>query len=92
MEAEGCRKALNSVLANNVHVTITSEMRKKYPGVKYQYDVWHLAKWMVKKLTLKAKKKGQDLLPWIQSSPTISGGEYQRAMEIVMSLEKSGHQ
>ena len=77
MEAEGCRRALDSVLANNVqvrclttdrHVTITSEMRKRYPGVKHQCDVWHLAKWIVKKLTLKAKKKKcQDLLPWIQS-------------------------
>ena len=77
MEAEECRRALDSVLANNVqvrclttdrHVTITSEMRKKYPGVQHQYDVWHLAKWIVKKLTLTAKKKKcQDLLPWKQS-------------------------
>ena len=77
MEAEGCRRALDSVLANNFqvqclttdrHVTITSEMRKKYPRVKHQCDVWLLAKWIVKKLTLKAKKKKcQDLLPWIQS-------------------------
>ena len=48
MEAEGCRRALDSVLVNNVkvrclttdrHVTIMSEMRKKYPGVQHQYDV-----------------------------------------------------
>ena len=77
MEAEGCRRALDSMLASNVqvrclttdrHVTVTSEMRKKYPRIKHQYDVWHMAKWVVKKLTQKAKKKKcQGLLPWIQS-------------------------
>ena len=47
------------------HVNIMSKMRKKYPGVKHQCDVWHLAKWVVQKLA--KKKKYQDLLPWIQS-------------------------
>ena len=77
MEVEGCRRVLDNVLSSNLqvrclttdrHISITAEMRKTYPTIKHQYDVWHMAKWIVKKLTLKGKgKKCQDLLPWIQS-------------------------
>lgn len=72
MEVEGCRRALNNVLSSNLqvpclttdrHISIMAEKRKTYPTIKHQYAVWHMAKWIVKKLTLKAKgKKCQDLL------------------------------
>ncbi|XP_028414363.1 uncharacterized protein LOC114537519 [Dendronephthya gigantea] len=43
-------------------------MRTNYSKIEHQYDVWHLSKWVTKKLTKKAKKKGcEELLPWIQS-------------------------
>lgn len=43
-------------------------MRKLYSMIKHQYDVWHLAKWVTKNLTAKAKAKGCDgLFQWIQS-------------------------
>ena len=44
-------------------------MDKVYtPGINHQYDVWHISKWVVKKLTNKAKLKGcEELFPWIQS-------------------------
>ena len=42
-------------------------MRKKYPSIIHQYDVWHLSKWVTKKLTKKAKKKGNEpLFQWIR--------------------------
>ena len=77
MENEGCQRSLNKVIAQNVkirslttdrHTQITSELRKKYPSIIHQYDVWHLSKWVTKKLTKKAKKKGNEiLLKWVQS-------------------------
>ena len=51
MENEGCQRSLNKVIDQNVHIRslstdrhtqITSEMRKKYPSIIHQYDVWHL--------------------------------------------------
>lgn len=77
MEYEGCKRALDSVIKKKVpirclttdrHVTITAKMKSNYPKIKHQYDVWHLSKWVTKKLSMKAKKKGcGELLPWIQS-------------------------
>ena len=76
MENEGCQRSLNKVMDQNVkirslatdrHTTITAEMRKKYPSIIHQYDVWHLSKWVTKKLTKKAKKKGNEtLFKWIK--------------------------
>lgn len=43
-------------------------MKKKHSKITHQYDVWHLAKWVVKKLTKKAKKKDcAEIMTWIQS-------------------------
>ena len=55
-------------VATDCHVSIASCMSKHYPQISHQYDVWHLSKWVVKKLTNKAKQKGcEELAPWIQS-------------------------
>lgn len=77
MENEGCQRSLNNVLSKKIkvrslttdrHTQITAELRKKYPSIIHQYDVWHLSKWVTKKLSKKAKKKGnEDLIKWIQS-------------------------
>ena len=77
MEYEGCKRTLNSIIKKKIpirclttdrHTTITSKMRTNYSNIVHQYDVWHLSKWVTKKLTKKAKKKDcQELLPWIQS-------------------------
>ena len=77
MEPEGCKRCLNALLKNKVkvrclatdrHTTVAANMRKLYPNMVHQYDTWHLAKWVVKKLTKKAKTKGcEDLNRWIQS-------------------------
>ena len=77
MEAEGCNRVLKNLKSKGVkvrclttdrHTTITSEMRKKHSKIIHQYDVWHLSKWVVKKLAKKSKKKEfQDLTAWIRS-------------------------
>ena len=77
MENEGCQRSLKKVISKKIkvrclttdrHTQITSEMRKKYPTIIHQYDVWHLSKWVTKKLRKKAKKKGNEkLCEWIQS-------------------------
>ena len=76
MEYEGCKRSLNSVIKKKVpirclttdrHTTITAKMRTVFPTIDHQYDVWHLSKWVTKKLSKKAKKKGcEELTAWIQ--------------------------
>ena len=77
MEKEGFSRCIQLLTSNDVtisriatdrHVTISSCMAKDHPHIKHQYDVWHLSKWVVNKLTNKAKEKGcEELSPWIQS-------------------------
>ena len=55
-------------VATDRHVSIASCMSRDYPHISHQYDVWHLSKWVVKKLTNKPKQKGcEELAPGIQS-------------------------
>ena len=53
------------VVATDRHVSIKSDMKRNYPAhVDHQFDAWHLAKSVTKKLTEKAKKKNcGDLFP-----------------------------
>ena len=77
MEKEGFTRCIEMLEAKGVnigrvatdrHVSISSCITKDYPHINHQYDVWHLSKWVVKKLTNKAKQKGcEELAPWIQS-------------------------
>jgi len=77
MEYEGCKRSLDNLLNHQLpirclstdrHVQITAQLQKRYPNIKHQYDVWHLAKSVTKKLTQKAKTKCNDeLRPWIKS-------------------------
>jgi len=56
------------ILATDRHLMIGSIMKKEFPGVSHQFDVWHVAKSITKKLTAKGKtKECEDLNPWIQS-------------------------
>ena len=49
------------------HISIRSFMDKQ-SGIKHQYDVWHFAKSIVKKLHNKSsQKKYEGIGPWIQS-------------------------
>ena len=77
MEREGFKRCMEhiqgkgakvKVVATDRHVSIKSDMKRNYPDVDHQFDVWHLAKSVTKKLTEKAKKKDcGDLFPWIKS-------------------------
>ena len=56
------------LIATDRHVSISSFMNKEGPQINQQYDVWHLSKWVIKKLTSKAQRMGcEELMPWIQS-------------------------
>ena len=78
MEKEGFKRCIESLeddrvqidrIATDRHVSISSFMNKERPQINHQYDVWHLSKWVVKKLTSKAQQKGcEELMPWIQST------------------------
>ena len=64
MEKEGLSRCIEMLESKNVstatdyHVSISSSTNKDHPNINHQYDVWHLSKWAVKKLTNKAKQKG----------------------------------
>ena len=77
MEVEGFRRCMNyllelgftiEVLATDRHVQIRSVMNKEFSNINHQFDVWHLANNLKKKLTQRAKSKGaEELSPWIKA-------------------------
>ena len=77
MEKEGFSRCIEmlenkdvtiSRIATDRHVSISSSMNKDHPTTNHRYDVWHLSKWVVKKLTNKAKLMGcEELFSWMQS-------------------------
>ena len=84
MEPEGCNRRLNTLLKKRVnvrclatdrHTTVSSNMRKLYPNIIYQYDTWHLAKWVVKKLPKKPRPKDvKTSVSGFNAFPTTCGG------------------
>ncbi|XP_054760802.2 uncharacterized protein LOC129267074 [Lytechinus pictus] len=76
MEKVGCKMSLDDMLAAGVEVKIFATdrhggirkmLREEYEWIDHQFDVWHFAKSVVKRLTNKAKTRDcQDLAPWIQ--------------------------
>ena len=70
METEGLRRCLTHVLDSGVQVLsiATDLMKKTYPYIEHQYDMWHLTKGVTKQLTKHGKAKHcEKLLPWIHS-------------------------
>jgi len=77
MEREGFKRCMEviaerrvdvEVIATDGHIGIAADIKKDYPQVDHQLDVWHLAKRVKSKLTEKAKKKDcSELFPWIKS-------------------------
>ena len=66
MEKEGLERCLTNVLAKDVlvksistdrHTGVSALLKRKHPTIDHQYDVWHLAKSIVKKLTKAGKAK-----------------------------------
>jgi len=57
-----------TTLATDRHVQITSYMYKEQPQIEHQYDVWHMAKWLSKKLSAVGKKaKCVSVAKWSKS-------------------------
>ena len=57
-----------STLGTDRHPQITALMKKEYPAINHQFDIWHLAKSLSKKLRhASSKKEWQDLGLWKKS-------------------------
>ena len=77
MEKEGFERCFTELseegvvisrIATDRHTSIASTMDKTHQDTCHQYDVWHVSKWVVKKLQGEAKVKAcEDLAPWIRS-------------------------
>uniref|UniRef100_A0A803J2M4 THAP-type domain-containing protein n=1 Tax=Xenopus tropicalis TaxID=8364 RepID=A0A803J2M4_XENTR len=75
MEGIAFKKCLSSlekkgidvrVMATDRHSCIRSMMKVTYPTINHQFDVWHICKSLVKKLTAASKKrKYKDIAHWI---------------------------
>lgn len=56
------------VVATDCHIGIAADMRRHHPDKTHQFDVWHLAKSITKKITSKSKEKEcEELLNWSKS-------------------------
>ena len=62
MERKGFKRCIDEIqnqgqtihrIAINRHLSISSDMNKKYKDIKHQFDIWHVAKSVVKKLPQK---------------------------------------
>ncbi|XP_044172506.1 uncharacterized protein LOC114961035 [Acropora millepora] len=77
MEKKGFIETLSHIEANGIkvdtistdrHPQIKKEMRVNHGEIEHQFDPWHLAKSVSKKLAKASKKSGcNDLAPWIPS-------------------------
>ncbi|XP_069587485.1 uncharacterized protein [Ranitomeya imitator] len=54
------------IFASDRHVSIRSKMRKDYSQINHQFDVWHYAKSVKKKLKAASQSKlSKEIIPWI---------------------------
>ena len=77
MEKEGFKRCVDDLiasgfqftsLATDCHTGIALLCRTEYHHINHQFDVWHVSKGLMKKLTKASKQKGkQDLSPWTKS-------------------------
>ena len=77
MERGGLSRILKRLKDNNVDIiqlstdrsaTVRCFMKKEYPNIDHQFDVWHFAKSITKKLHKACQKKEFDMLQkWIPS-------------------------
>lgn len=73
LEPEGLKRCLGkvldhgvkvSVLATDRHPTVQKQMREEHPEITHEYDLWHIAKGVKKRL---ANSKNHELSVWIQA-------------------------
>ncbi|XP_076152198.1 uncharacterized protein LOC143135417 isoform X1 [Alosa pseudoharengus] len=71
MEPLGFRRGMNDLLDTGLDVEVMATdrstsiqkiMREEFPNVQHEFDIWHTAKGFRKKLLMKGKKKGNEIL------------------------------
>ncbi|XP_056013504.1 uncharacterized protein LOC130052444 [Ostrea edulis] len=77
MELEGFKRSFTSLTDNYIkintfcsdrHVQIRKYLKDHLPHISHQFDVWHLANSIRKKLVAVAKKReNEELIPWVRS-------------------------
>ncbi|CAM4572169.1 unnamed protein product [Leuciscus chuanchicus] len=77
MEPMGFRKALERLLDEGIdikvvttdrHPSIRKLMREEYPNIIHQFDPWHVAKGIKKKLVSASNRRScKELAPWVRS-------------------------
>ena len=77
MELEGLKRCLDHLQEENVaiaklatdrHIQVRAHLKKERPNIKHNFDVWHMAKSVKKKLSKKAQAKPcAALKPWIHA-------------------------
>ena len=77
MEKYGFQKVLHGMEARDInikqittdrHVQIKKFMKEECPNISHQFDIWHVCKNILKKLSKTAKKKSTNILnKWIKS-------------------------
>ena len=101
MEKEGLRRCLDKLLTQGVainsiatdrHTSVASLMKKEYSFVDHQYDVWHMAKGVTKKLA-KRQKPSIVVKSTHGSSPFITtyGGPHKPVTMMHSFLLRSGN-
>ena len=82
-------------LTTDQHIQIRAFLKKEYPNICHQYDIWHRAENLRKKIEKVAKKKAfQELQPWIRAiishfwwCCSNCGGDVNRLRDIWTSLQ-----
>lgn len=55
-----------TIFASDRHVGIRKLVREKYTNINHQFDVWHYAKAIKKRLRIASQKKfGKEVIPWM---------------------------
>lgn len=74
METEGFKRCVDNLIASGFQFTSIATYRNRlimlteYPHINHKFDVWHVSKGLMEKLTKASKQKGkQDLSPWTKS-------------------------
>ena len=107
MELEGLKHCLDHLqrekvaiakLATDRHMQVRAHMKKERPHIKHNFNVWHLAKSVQKKLSKKAQSKPcAALKPWINSPLVVCKNLARQCyrlcgtMEIHQCLTKGHH-
>ena len=57
-----------ALIATDRHIGVQCYLRTNFPAINHQFDVWHIAKSITKKLVKKAQSpECKELMPWVHS-------------------------